>query len=254
MGTPFTITFMGTGTGVPLKNRQAPGLVVQAGDTHLLVDSGSGTAYQLARAGLHYYQFDHLLYSHFAHPDHINDLAELIFANNYFDIPRKTTLSIYGPKGIKNFLKNLFVLYPVLGNPPYPITVHELEQDTIGVNDVTIETKPLNHQQSACLGYRISHSGKSIIYSGDTDYCAALVTLAQQGDVLIVECSFPDGYKVDGHLTPAEIGQIATQAQVKKVILTHLYPLCDHVDVVSQVKKQFSGEVIRAEDLMQITI
>ena len=216
MGTPFTLTFMGTGTGVPLKNRQAPGLVVQAGDTPLLLDSGSGTAYQLARAGLHYYQFDHLLYSHFAHPDHINDLAALIFGNSYFDPLRKTTLSIYGPKGIKIFLKNLFVLYPVLNNPPYPIAVHELEQDTISVNEVTIATRPLNHQQSACLGYRINYQGKSIIYSGDTDYCDALVTLAQHGDVLIVECSFPDGYKVDGHLTPAEIGQIAAQAQVKK--------------------------------------
>jgi ribonuclease BN (tRNA processing enzyme) len=72
--------------------------------------------------------------------------------------------------------------------------------------------------------------------------------------VLIVECSFPDGYKVDGHLTPAEIGQIATQAQVKEVVLTHLYPPCDQVDVVSQVKKQFGGDVIRAEDLMQISI
>jgi len=254
MGTSFTLTFMGTGTGVPLKNRQAPGLVVQAGDTHLLLDSGSGTAYQLARADFHYYQFDHLLYSHFAHPDHINDLAELIFANNYFDPLRKTTLSVYGPKGIKNFLKNLFVLYPVLGNPPYPIAVHELEQDTISVNDITVETKPLNHQQSACLGYRIHYQGKSIIYSGDTDYCDALITLAQHGNVLIVECSFPDGYKVEGHLTPAEIGQIATQAQVKKIILTHLYPQCDQVDVVSQVKEHFGGDVSRAEDLMQISI
>ncbi|WAC07748.1 MAG: MBL fold metallo-hydrolase [Thermodesulfobacteriota bacterium] len=250
----FTVTFLGTGTGVPLKNRQAPGLVVQAGDTRLLLDSGSGTAYQLARAGFHYYQFDHLLYSHFAHPDHINDLAELIFANSYFDPVRKTTISVYGPKGIKNFLKNLFVLYPVLGNPPYPITVHELEQDTNSVNDVIMETKPLNHQQSPCLGYRIHYQGKSIIYSGDTDYCDALVTLAHKGDLLIVECSFPDGYKMDGHITPTEVGQIATQAQVKKVVLTHLYPPCEQVDVVSQVKEHFGGEVIRAEDLMQISI
>ena len=59
---------------------------------------------------------------------------------------------------------------------------------------------------------------------------------------------------MEGHLTPAEIGQIATQAQVKKVILTHLYPQCDQVDVVSQVKEHFGGDVIRAEDLMQISI
>jgi ribonuclease BN (tRNA processing enzyme) len=254
MGTSFTLTFMGTGTGVPLKNRQAPGLVVQAGDTYLLLDSGSGTAYQLARAGFHYYLFDHLLYSHFAHPDHINDLAELIFANSYFDPLRTTTLSVYGPKGTKNFLANLITLYPVLGKNHYPIAVHELEQDTISVNDVTVETKPLNHQQSTYLGYRINYQGKSIIYSGDTDYCDALVTLAQHGDVLIVECSFPDGLKVEGHLTPTEIGQIATQAQVKKVVLTHLYPPCDQVDVVSQVRERFGGEIIRAEDLTQISI
>jgi len=53
MEPPFTITFMGTGTGVPRKKRQATGLVVQAGDTRLMLDSGSGTAYQLSRAGFH---------------------------------------------------------------------------------------------------------------------------------------------------------------------------------------------------------
>jgi ribonuclease BN (tRNA processing enzyme) len=250
----FTLTFLGTGTGVPRKKRQAPGLVVQAGDNLLLLDSGSGTAYQLACAGFSYYRFDHLLYSHFAHPDHINDLAELIFANKYFEPRRTSPLFVYGPKGIKNFLANLITLYPVLGNTPYPINIHELEQDTIIMNDVTIQTRPLAHQQNACLGYRITWQGKSVIYSGDTDYCDALVALARQGDVLVIECSLPDGYNVEGHLVPAEIGRISTQAQVKKVFLTHLYPQCDRVDVVAQVKKQFEGEVILAEDLMQITV
>ena len=64
----------------------------------------------------------------------------------------------------------------------------------------------------------------------------------------------PDGYKVEGHLTPFEVGEVARQAKVKKVILTHLYPLCDQYDVVCQVKKRFRGEVIRAEDLMKVTI
>lgn len=250
----FTITFLGTGTGVPSKKRQAPGLVVQAGDINLLFDSGSGTAYQLARAGFHYHRFDHLLYSHFTHPDHINDLAELIFANKYFEPRRMTTLTVYGPKGIKNFLSNLLTLYPVLGSTLYPISVHELEEDTISINDIFIQTRPLSHQHSPCLGYRVTRQGKTVIYSGDTDYCEALVDLAGRGDVLIIECSFPDGYKVEGHLTPAEIGKIATQAQVKKVALTHLYPQCDQVDVVSQVKKNFGGEVILAEDLMQMAV
>jgi len=250
----FNVTILGAGTGVPLKNRQAPGLVVQTDKTLLLLDSGSGAAYQIAKAGFKYYRFDHLFYSHYAHPDHINDLAELIFANGCFDPPRSRELTIYGPKGIKSFFKKLTALYPVLEKVKYPIKIQELEQIQIMIDDIMIESRPLSHQQNSCLGYRIEYEGKSLIYSGDTDYCESLIDLARKGDLLVVECSFPDGYKVEGHLTPGEVGEIATRAEVKKVILTHLYPLCDQYDVVSQVKKKFSGEVIRAEDLMSVTI
>jgi ribonuclease BN (tRNA processing enzyme) len=250
----FKLTILGAGTGVPLKNRHAPGLVVEGGKTLLLIDSGSGAAYQIARAGFKYYQFDHLLYSHYAHPDHINDLAELIFANAYFDPPRNRSLHIYGPQGIESFIEKLFNLYPVLGKAEFPIKTYELNQGKLIIEDITIETKPLDHQKHASIGYRIEYQGKSIIYSGDTDYCSALIELSQNGDVLVVECSFPDGYKVKGHLTPSEIGEIATRAGAKKVILTHLYPICDQFDVVSQVQEKFSGEVILAEDLMGMTV
>ena len=250
----FNVTILGAGTGVPLGNRHAPGLVVQGENIQILLDSGSGAAYQIARAGFKYYQFDHLFYSHYAHPDHINDLAELIFANAYFDPPRNRELHIYGPKGIKSFLIKLIALYPVLSKVGYPIKAHELVEAKTVIDDMVIESRPLTHQQNACLGYRIEYGGKSLIYSGDTDYCESLIELARKGDVLVVECSFPDGYKVEGHLTPGEIGEIATQAEVKKVILTHLYPLCDQFDVVSQVKKKFSGEIIKAEDLMGMDV
>jgi len=250
----FSLTILGAGTGVPLKDRQAPGLAVQADKTFLLFDSGSGSAYQMAKAGLAYHWFDHLFYSHYAHPDHINDLAELIFANGYFDPPRNRELHIYGPKGIKGFLKKLIGLYPVLNKIKYPITVHELGKNQVMVNDIIIKSQPLIHQQNPCLGYRVEYEGKSLIYSGDTDYCESLIDLAQKGDLLVMESSFPDGYKVEGHLTPSEVGKIATQAKAKKVILTHLYPLCDKHDVVCQVKRKFSGEIVRAEDLMEVRI
>lgn len=252
MAKPFNVTILGSGTGVPLKNRQAPGLVIQGGKTQLLLDSGSGAAYQLARAGYNYWEFKHLFYSHFAHPDHINDLPELIFANLYFDPPRIQDLNIYGPKGIKIFFQKLIELYPVLSENTFPINIHELEEGQITIDDLVVKSKPLNHQQKACVGYRVEYGGKSLIYSGDTDYCEPLIELSRNGDVLVVECSFPDGHKVKGHLIPREIGVIATQAKVKKVILTHLYPLCDQFDVVAQVKEKFSGKIILAKDLMRI--
>lgn len=250
----FKVTILGSGTGVPLKNRQAPGLVVEAGETKLLFDSGSGAAYQIARAGFKYYDIDHLFYSHYTHPDHINDLAELLFANKYFDPPRTRELNIYGPKGIKDFFNRLVSLYPVLGGADYPISIHELEKSLIALDEMSVKSRPLDHKHSVSVGYRVEYEEKSLIYSGDTDYCEALIELAKQGDLLIVECSAPDGFKVEGHLTPSEIGDIAVRAGVKRVILTHLYPLCDQVDVVAQVRKKFDGEILRAEDLMQIEL
>lgn len=254
MTKPFNVTILGAGTGVPLKDRHAPGLVVQGGTTQVLLDSGSGTAYQLAKAGFKYYDFDHLFYSHYTHPDHINDLAELIFANAYFDPPRKRELNVYGPSGMTGFLERLVILYPVLGKVGYAIKTHELEQTQIRVGDLFIASRPLSHLHSAAVGYRVEYQGKSVIYSGDTDYCGELIELSRDGDVLVVECSFPNGHKVQGHLIPEEIGRVARQAGVKKVILTHLYPLCDQFDVVDQVRKTFSGEVVRAKDLMSLRI
>ncbi|MCX8011621.1 MAG: MBL fold metallo-hydrolase, partial [Desulfobacterota bacterium] len=99
MKSKFIITFLGTGTGVPQPSRQAPGLVVRMGTTSILLDTGSGSIYQLARAGFKYYEINHLFYSHYVHPDHINDLAAIIFANQYFYPVRKTPLYIYGPPG-----------------------------------------------------------------------------------------------------------------------------------------------------------
>lgn len=250
----MTITILGSGTGVPQPERCAPCLVVQAGNTLILMDSGSGSAYQLARAGLFYYQIDHLFYSHYTHPDHINDLAELIFANNYFDPRRTRTLNVYGPRGMRDFYCRLIALFPILGAVDFPVEVQEVGDDCIRLGEVTIRTRPLSHQQSPCVGYRLESEGKSIVYSGDTDYCGALIELAQGADLLVVECSFPNEHKVAGHLIPAEVGSIARQAAVRKVVLTHLYPRSDHADVVAQVRAVFSGEVIKAQDLMRIGV
>jgi ribonuclease BN (tRNA processing enzyme) len=57
------------------------------------------------------------------------------------------------------------------------------------------------------------------------------------------------------HLTPDEVGKMAARAGVKTVVLTHLPatsdPKDDYKRFGEQVKKQFSGEVLVAKDLME---
>ena len=85
-------------------------------------------------------------------------------------------------------------------------------------------------------------------------YARAAFALARDAGLLIVECSFPDERKVEGHLTPLLAGRAAREAGCGKVVLTHLYPPCDSHDVVGAVKREFSGEVVLAEDLMKIVL
>jgi ribonuclease BN (tRNA processing enzyme) len=112
----------------------------------------------------------------------------------------------------------------------------------------------MNHTDQS-LAYRITAAdGRSVVYSGDTDACDNLVTLAMGADVLICESALPDGMKVPGHLTPSLAGEIGTQAGVKKLVLTHFYPECDRVDVSAQCRKTYQGPLVLAEDLLEIRL
>jgi ribonuclease BN (tRNA processing enzyme) len=53
-----------------------------------------------------------------------------------------------------------------------------------------------------------------------------------------------------GHLTPSLAGGIAQKADAKRLVLTHLYPPCDQVDIAKQAASSYKGAVIVAEDLM----
>jgi len=56
-----------------------------------------------------------------------------------------------------------------------------------------------------------------------------------------------------GHLSTADVGEMATRAGVKAVILTHLTFKTDddYTAWVADVKKHFSGEVLIAKDLKE---
>jgi len=68
--------------------------------------------------------------------------------------------------------------------------------------------------------------GKSVTFSGDTDYSGNLAMLATGTDLLITECSFPDK-KVKGHLNLPTLNRIVEEAKPRRVIISHLYPEWD---------------------------
>ena len=251
------ITILGTGTATPLLNRNASGLIIEAAEAVILIDIGPGTLRRLCEAGLDYKDIDIILITHF-HPDHVSDLTPLLFASNYAYGPfREDSLLLIGPTGLERFYEALVKIYGhwiiPTGNRLIKRELDAQAPDKFVSGDLAIHTRPAAHSPPA-VSYRVEAEGLSVTISGDTDVSDNLVELASGAEVLICECSMPEGSKIPGHLVPSEAGAIAEQARVKKLVLTHFYPPCDEVDVAEQASRTFSGEVVRAADLMVIYV
>ena len=117
-----------------------------------------------------------------------------------------------------------------------------------------ISTKTLEHHDGG-MGYRIiTPGGNVVVYSGDTDYCNEIIGLSKNADLLMLDCAFPDEIKMKGHLSPTAAGKVAHQANVKKLVLVHMYPVCDEHDMITPCRKEFNGEVMVGEDLMRFEV
>lgn len=251
------LTILGSGCGVPSLEKGAPGHLIVIDNEPLLFDSGSGTLLRLLKAGIDYKQLNHVFYTH-THPDHISDLIPLIQAlritPNY---NRRAKLNVYGPEGFSDFLKLLAGVFGSwLLEPNYPLEIHDLNQEKLKFRNWTIKTSPVQHSRAA-IAYRVeSNNGRSICYSGDTDYCPEIIDLAKNVDILILECSFPDERKVMGHLTPSYAAEIAAKAECKHLILTHIYPPYEEIEaeISSKCHKIFSGKISIAHDYMKLTL
>ncbi len=248
------LILIGSGTGIPSLKRGSPGTLLISESSRILIDSGPGTLRRLLEVGLTYRDIDLLLYTH-THPDHIADLVPILFACKYGDFPREKDLLCVGGPGFKRFFSKLKKTYGSWIDPlSYRFTIKEIPQKPFLFRDVKILAKPMAHI-SESVGYHIElKDGKSTALSGDTDYCQNLIDLASGVDLLILECSFPDGKRVEGHLTPSLAGRIASESRCKRLLLTHLYPICDQFDILEQCRQAFQGEILLGEDLMRIRI
>ena len=92
------------------------------------------------------------------------------------------------------------------------------------------------------------------MYTGDTVYSQSVVELARGANTLLIECSFPDEAPVPGHLTPSGVASIASEAGVHRVILTHIYPAADELNLLAEVGRGYAGEVIVAEDGLEFEV
>ena len=251
------LTILGSGTAVPSLRRGAPGYLVRVGNDLVVMDTGPGTLSRLLKAGVGHNEVTHILYSH-NHLDHTGELTSWLFASRIPSSMRTAPLTICGSAGFMEMLGSLKETFGGwIGAPGYTRNLVTMGGDTaswVECEGWTLEASTVRHIDSS-LAYKITDAeGRVLVYSGDTDVCDELVDFARNVDLLLVEASFPDAQKREGHLTPSEAGEIARRAGARKVVLTHFYPPCDEADMLGELSRTYDGEAVLAEDGMRLSI
>lgn len=245
---------LGSGTGVPSLQRNSPGYYLQALGQKFLVDCGSGTLLQLERAGKRYFELDAVFITH-THPDHIGDLIPLIHALKLTPgFRREKPLTLFGPVGFERFVCDHVL---TVARPPkhFTVQVHEVKGE-FSFSDIRCRATPTVHSDSlSSVAYRFEAQGKVLVLSGDCDFEAGIIRHSTDADLLVLDCSTTDALKYPGHCSAGECGRIASQAKVKRLLLTHLYPLLGVEDTrLDEARKAFDGIVDLAQDLMQVDL
>jgi ribonuclease BN (tRNA processing enzyme) len=213
----------------------------------VLLDIGSGALGPLQRY-VAPQDLDAVLLSHL-HADHCLDLCSMYVALRYHpDGPPTTRLPVYGPNGTMQRLAEAY------GREEGAQLAHiyEVQCWTDGqpleIGPLVVVPMIVDHPVEA-YGLRIEHfDGRrtsTLAYSGDTDACPSLTRLAKGVDVFLAEAAFMERRNQPRHihLTGMRAGQTATDAGVRRLLLTHL-PVWNDPDVVlAEARSTYDGDV-----------
>lgn len=164
-----------------------------------------------------------------------------------------------------------------------PFVAHEIQEAGLVYQDDKIRVTAAENshyalmpaqsrQQMKSYSYRIETPHGVVVFTGDTGPSDAVVALARGADVLIAEVENLDqvtqtvnlaaeqnhwrpertaammAHMREEHLDEKDVGEMASRAQVKSVVLYHYNP-SDRAAYVASVKEHFSGPVFASVDL-----
>jgi len=271
----FTVQFWGVRGSIPTPGLHTvryggntPCVEMQVGGKRLIFDGGTGL-HVLGQSLLRQMPIEaHIFFTH-SHWDHVQGFP--FFTPGFV---RGNDFHIYGaiaPDGstVEQRLNDQ-MLHP---NFPVPLQIMQANLDfynvkagePIKINDIIVETAPLNHPGEA-VGYRVNWRDGAAVYITDTEHFPDrldenVMWLARNADILIYDSTYTDEEyhspnlpKIGwGHSTWQEAVKIAKAANVKTLVIFHHDPAHDDVfldRVGEEAAVQFPGAVMAREGMV----
>ena len=251
-------TILGSGTSVPHRERASPSHWLETSSGTILLDISADAAHRMAQEALDWTNLDAIWISHF-HLDHMGGLPTFLFGVKWAPQTQSRTkpLRIFGPEGVRDILETISGSndYDLL-EQPFPVEIVEVAANVNfeilpGVNATTLKTP--HTKESLALGLKDDDS-KLFVYTSDTGFSEDLGPFAKHAALLLMECSFRRNKPVQKHLELADAMRLAHECAPEKLVLTHLYPEWDNLDLAVEARPLWSGETIEAKDGLQLEI
>lgn len=255
------LVVLGSGTSVFHPQRASAAFWLETESGSLLLDCSADAPHRMAEENLDWSNLDAIWISHL-HLDHCGGLAPFLFGTKHAPQTqsRKKPLKIFACAGVERLLKAIDESHNYkLFELPFPLELQEIAANDEGesleiVPGVRATFLRTVHRPESLAISLTDSNGTTVVYSSDTGFAESIAEFARGVDLLILECSFYQNKPVQTHLELADAMRLAQLAGPRKLLLTHLYPEWDGIDLEGEARKLWGGETIAARDGLRLTI
>jgi len=244
---------LGSNGTYPTAGHPASGYVVSGGGTTVMLDAGPGTIAALQEAD-RLGDVDAVVISHI-HPDHCSDLYALFNVHRYGPGGRRG-IPLFVPDGAAGHLAGF--VRAGQGHDLFSVfdfrTVGSGDRDEVG--DLSLAFGDANHSVPG-LVTAVEHDGRRLTYTGDTGPGGDTVAMSRAAALLLCEATYqgpPDSERWPYHLLASEAGEIAAEADVERLVLTHVFPTLDPQQSIAEASEHYAGPVSWAAPGWETTV